>query len=190
MRMMSIVKSHPLEMVLPTRAARMLAVVILTIGTVWLSWIMQRLARGISPGIVAFEFAGTPANARRILDAWGVSGEARMLAQIGLDNYWLILYSTTLALLCVMIAVRTRPIALRYARLGTVLAWLAWAAALLDRLENLALVRSIEHGPTTALTVSAFICATIKFVIVAACLLYILGSPFFPRLALFSRTSS
>jgi hypothetical protein len=172
---------HPLETLLPTRGARMLAVVLLTIATVWVSWIMQRLARGIEPGIVAFEFAGTPENARTILDQWGVSGEARMLAQIGLDNWWLVLYSTTLALLCVMIAIRVRTYASGWADVGIVLAWAVWGAALIDRIENLALVRIIDGDVRAAWTITAFVCASTKFLIVILCLLYIIGSPFFSR---------
>lgn len=174
-------KKHPLELLLPTRGVRMLAVVILAALTLWISWIMQRLARGIEPGILAFEFAGTPENARRILDAWGVSGEARMLAQIGLDNWWLFFYSTTLALLCVMIAIRIRAYALRWASIGTALAWAVWGAALLDRIENFALARIINGDITAAWTSTAFVCAGTKFLIVILCLLYIIGSPFFSR---------
>lgn len=172
---------HPIEILLPTRGLRMLAVMILASVTLWMNWIMQRLARGIEPGILAFEFAGTPANARRVLDAWGVSGEARMLAQIGLDNWWLFLYSTTLALLCVMIAIRVRSRAPRWSDVGVVLAWAVWGAALLDRIENFALVRIINGEVNAVWTITAFVCAAIKFLIVITCLLYIIGSPFFAR---------
>ena len=182
-------KRHPLETVLPTRGTRMLAALVLTIGTVWISWIMRRLVRGVTPGIISFEFAGTPARARTILEQWGVSGEARMLAQIGLDNWWLAFYSTSLALLCVMIAIRLRARAPRWSRLGVQLAWAAWLAALLDRIENLALVRVINGDVDMMWTGLAFGCAAVKFLIVGACLLYILGSPFFPRLAFFSRSN-
>jgi hypothetical protein len=159
----------------------MLAVVILAIGTLWLSWIMQRLVRGIEPGILAFEFAGTPDNARRILDAWGVSGEARILAQIGVDNWFLVFYSTTIALLCVMIAIRLRTRAPRWSKVGIALAWAAWGAAILDRIENFALVRLINGEVNSVATITAFMCASLKFLIVIICLLYIVGSPFFAR---------
>jgi hypothetical protein len=159
----------------------MLAVVLLTAVTLWINWIMQRLVRGIEPGILAFEFAGTPENARRILDQWGVSGEARMLAQIGLDNWWLVLYSTTIALLCVMIAVRVRERAPRWSAIGVILAWAAWGAAVLDRIENQALVNIINGEIKAVWTITAFVCASLKFLIVILCLLYIIGSPFFSR---------
>jgi hypothetical protein len=172
---------HPLEHLLPSRGSRMVAVVLLAIATLWVSWIMQRLARGIEPGILALEFAATPANAKRVLDQWGVSGEARMLAQIGLDNWWLALYSTTIALLCVMIAVRLRGRAPRWSAIGVILAWCVWGAALLDRLENYALVSIVNGEVNAAWTITAFVCASIKFLIVIICLLYIIGSPFFSR---------
>ena len=168
----------------------MAAAILLTLATVWVNWIMQRLVRGISPGIITFEFAGTAARARAILDQWGVSGEARMLAQIRLDNWWLALYSTTLAVLCVMVSIRLRSRAPRWSNVGVHLAWSAWLAAVLDRIENLALARIINGDVQTSWTGLAFGCAAVKFIIVFACLLYILGSPFFPRLAFFSRTDN
>jgi hypothetical protein len=182
-----VVNRHPLEVLLPTRGARMAAVLVFAIGTVWVSWVMQRLVRGVQPGILAFEFATTPGRATAILEQWGIGGEARMLAQIGLDNWWLALYSTTLAILCVMISVRVRLHAPRFSAFGISLAWGAWVAAFFDRIENFALARSIEGGPTTLLTIAATVCAAVKFLLIAACLLYIVGSPFFPRLAFFSQ---
>ena len=183
-------KKHPLEKLLPTRGARMAAVVILTIATVWISWIMRRLVRGISPGIISFEFAGTPENANRILELWGTSGEARMLAHIALDNWWLAFYSTALALLCVMVAIRLRARAPRWAQLGVYFAWAAWLAALLDRIENFVLVRMIDGNVNHLWTSIAFGCAAAKFGIVLVCLLYIIGSPFFRRFAFFSRSDN
>jgi hypothetical protein len=187
--MMRFVKRHPLEILLPTRGARMAAVAVFAMGTVWVSWIMQRLVRGIQPGIVTFEFAATPDRARAIIDQWGIGGEARMLAQIALDNWWLALYSTTIAILCVMVSVRIRAQSLLWGNLGRWLAWGAWTAALFDRIENLALVRSIEHGPTWFLTWTAAVCAAFKFTLIVGALLYITGSPFFRRLAFFSRSA-
>ena len=162
---------------MPTRGTRLLGAVIFAGGTVWLGWIMQRMVRGITPGILALEFAGTPANAARILEQWGVSGEARMLAQIGLDNWFLGFYSTTIALLCVMVAIRLRPYSIRWADYGVLLGWAAWGAALLDRIENYALVQIIEGSRSGLLTGVALVCAAVKFLIIVVCLLYIVFSP-------------
>ena len=186
--MISFVKRHPLEVLLPSRAARMIALVLCAIATIWISWIMQRLVRGVEPGILRFEFAATPARAAHIIERWGIGGEARMLAQIAIDNWWLAIYSTTLALLCIMTAVRLQNGAPRWANVGRGLAWASWVAAGFDRVENLALVRSIEHGPTWLTTISASLFAGLKFAIIAACLLYVFTSPFFHRSAFFSRT--
>jgi hypothetical protein len=185
--MMLFVKRHPLEILLPTRGARMAAVTIFAIATMWVSWIMQRLVRGVEPGIVRLELAVSPERASAIIGQWGIGGEARMLAQIGLDNWWLALYSTTLAILCVMVAIRVRKQSPLWSDVGRWLAWGMWAAALFDRLENFALVRTINHGPTWFLTVTAAICAVIKFTLIGVSLLYVVGSPFFQRLAFFSQ---
>jgi hypothetical protein len=185
--MISFVKRHPLEVLLPTRGARMSAALTVAFGTVWVSWIMQRLVRGVEPGILAFEFATTPARAAGIIAHWGIGGEARMLAQIRLDNWWLALYSTTLALLCIMIATRLSARSPRWANAGRALAWAAWVAALFDRMENLALVRTIEHGPAWSTTIAASVLAALKFSIILACLLFILTSPISHRIAFFSR---
>jgi hypothetical protein len=184
--MMLFVKRHPLEILLPTRGARMAAVTVFAIATIWMSWIMQRLVRGVEPGIVRLELAVTPERARAIIEQWGIGGEARMLAQIGLDNWWLALYSTTLAILCVMVAIRVRKQSPLWSDVGRWLAWGMWIAALFDRIENFALVRTINHGPMWLLTITATFCAALKFALILASLLYVVGSPFFQRLAFFS----
>lgn len=157
----------------------MVALLVFAGCTLWVAWIMQRIVRGISPGIVAFEFARTPENARRIMHQWGVSGEARMLAQIGLDNWFLLLYSTTLALLCLMVAIRLRS------SFGRIMAWAAWMAALFDAVENFLLVRIIDGNHSLAGV--AFACAAVKFALLIACVLYILLSPFIARRTFFAR---
>jgi hypothetical protein len=80
-----------------------------------------------------------------------------------------------------MIAIRARTHAPRWAEIGVLLAWAVWGAALLDRIENFALVRIINGDVSAAWTITAFVCASIKFLIVILCLLYIIGSPFFSR---------
>lgn len=170
---------HPLEILLPTRLKRMVALAVFAGCTLWVAWIMQRLVRGISPDIVALEFARTAENARSILQQWGVGGEGRMLAQIRLDNWFVPLYTTTIALLCLMIGMRLQSAP------GRVMAWAAWAAGLFDLAENQLLVRIIDGDH--ALAPLAFICAAVKFFLIVACLLYILLSPFFSRSAFFAR---
>ena len=83
------------------------------------------------------------------------------------------IYSTALALACVLAAgVLSSK---RWRSIGLVLAWGAWAAAIFDATENLALTKilfdatAIDPWPQIAA-----ICATIKFALIALGIFYAL----------------
>ena len=120
-------------------------------------------------GIVSFEFAGTLAEAHRMMDAWGASGRVYAGLSLGLDYLFLALYGLTLALACVRTA---RSFGGGYARLGEVLAWGALLAAALDALENYALIRVLLGAASDAWPAVAYGAALTKFILVAAALLY------------------
>ena len=64
---------------------------------------------------------------------------------------------------------------------GRLLAWGLLLAALFDAIENWALWQQLQHGAAAALAQLAWLAASVKFVLVAAGLLYILGGGILAR---------
>jgi hypothetical protein len=125
-------------------------------------------------GIVAFELAGDPARAGRILDAWGSEGRRAAVRSLRLDFVFLAAYAPGLALLCA--AAADRAVSLRSRLLATWLAWGQLAAGALDAIENLALLRVLGGNPSDAWPALAAACAWLKFALVGAGLAYLSAS--------------
>ncbi len=125
-------------------------------------------------GIVSFELAGDPSTARQIVASWTETARVDAGFNLGLDYLFLVAYSTAIALGSALVARRLLPRAPRLAALGAALAWAQYAAALLDALENYALIRILLGSTATYWPAVARICAVPKFALVAAGLLYVL----------------
>jgi hypothetical protein len=54
-------------------------------------------------GIVSFEFAGELDNAQAMIKSWGQGGQVYIGLNLGLDFLFLVLYSTTIGLACVIV---------------------------------------------------------------------------------------
>ena len=128
-------------------------------------------------GIDSFEFAGSMEYADKVIRSWDEAVRILAAFSIGLDFLFLILYSTTIGLACLwsgeMLAARQWTLA----ALGEPLAWGQWFAALLDIVENIALmavlVTSVQAGQIHELVPRiAQICAGIKFGLVFLGLTY------------------
>jgi len=135
----------------------------------------QRLITDVAPsGIVSFELAGNIKQAKQILKEWGPEGKVYAALSLGLDYLFLIVYALFISLACVLIA---RYFKLRIAFLaiwGFVLGWGQFFAALLDAIENLALIKLILESQREFWPIIARWCAVVKFGIVGAGLFYIL----------------
>jgi hypothetical protein len=127
-------------------------------------------------GIVSFELAGTPARAGEILASW--SAEARVSAglSLGLDYLFLLAYSLSIALGCVLLAGLEINRGTRMAALAAPLAWAQLGAAALDVVENAALIRLLLGSEGSLLPAIARACALPKFGLVALGLLYLIGA--------------
>jgi hypothetical protein len=122
-------------------------------------------------GIVSFEFAGDIPNAEKMIDSWGQKERIYAGLSLGLDYLFLVLYSCTIALGCVL---ATRGMSTEFfIKTGVVLAWAQFAAALLDCLENFALIKLLLGSGEAAWSCLAFWCAGPKFFIVGVGLVYI-----------------
>jgi len=117
-------------------------------------------------GIVSFEFAGSAAGARAILDSWTPLAREHAMLSLGLDYLYLAVYPAFISLACVWTARRIAP------RTGLALAWAVLLAAPLDAVENAALVWMLVQGPGDAAAAVAWACALPKFALVFAGLGY------------------
>lgn len=132
-------------------------------------------------GIVDLELAGTECRAREVLEEWGPAGRRRARNAVRLDFFFLLVYSTAIGLACTLAAARlsSKP---GLARAGVLLAWLQWGAALLDAVENAALLRMLRGAVRQPWPRIARGCALPKFAIVGLGLTYaaygrLAGSP-------------
>ena len=125
-------------------------------------------------GIVSFEFAGDLPTAQKMLASWGAEGQVRAGLNLGLDYVFMTAYAATIGLGCVLMAGKLEARFKPLATTGTVLAWGMLAAALLDALENYALIRVLLGSENALWPAMARTCAGPKFLIVAVGLVYLL----------------
>jgi hypothetical protein len=124
-------------------------------------------------GIVTFELIGTFSGSQNIIQSW--EGEPMTWAGInmGLDFLFLALYAVTIALACRLIADKYSNQILK--DVGTWLALGIVFAALLDIIENIALIKLLLGSQNEFLPVLAKWAAIPKFILVLLSLLYVIG---------------
>jgi hypothetical protein len=153
------------------------ALLVLSIGlTVVLQAVDAPLKTPAAPqGIVSYEFAGTLAAAQSILDSWDADARAHAGFSLGLDYLYMPAYALTIGLACAwaarLLGSRTRWLG----RLGWVLAFGLGLAALLDAVENYALTTMLFNTAADPWPAVARWCATGKFALIVAGLLYTLA---------------
>jgi len=167
---------HPFEAIPAGKRLTVLTplLVLTLLLTVVMSQVGKQLITPAAPnGMISFEFAWSVAGARRIVESWNETARLYAALSLGLDFLYLATYSTTIGLACVWATsvLRLRDWPLAWA--GIPLAWGQWLAALLDAVENVALIAVllgpiVEPWPGVALW-----CAALKFALVLAGLLYI-----------------
>lgn len=126
-------------------------------------------------GIVSYEFAGTTAAAQGILDSWDVDGRVHAGFSLGLDYLYMPAYALTIGLACAW-AARVLGSRRRWVgSLGRVLAFGLGLAALLDATENYALTTMLFNAASDPWPAVARWCATGKFALIIAGLVYALA---------------
>lgn len=125
-------------------------------------------------GIVSFEFAGDLQSVKRMLATW--DGEARVHAalSLGIDYLFLVAYALVISMACAGIANTLRRRFKAAAIVGFLLAWAQVVAALLDAVENTALVLLLLGSSHPLYPPVAWVCAGIKFSLVGLALAYLL----------------
>ena len=125
-------------------------------------------------GIVSFEFAGTVDAAHRMMDSWGPQGRVSAGLSLGFDYLFLAVYALCIALGCVLISRAMQYRIKIFVPIGAILAWAQFLAAILDAIENFALIRVLFGATVNLWPALARLCAGPKFLIVSAGLLYII----------------
>ena len=166
---------HPLESIhITQRRPFFVLLLILTLMVIiGMQAVSGPLTTSASPsGIISYELAGDTPTARAILDSWDAGVRVRVGLNLGLDYLFLVLYSTAIACACAWIGGALRGRARPLASQGSLLAWGAWVAALLDAVENAALLTMLLDAPARPWPAVAWWCAVLKFALVLLGLIY------------------
>lgn len=130
-------------------------------------------------GIVEFELAGSVEQAEEILAIWraeGVVDDAKAIQMF--DLLYPLIYVAAIAGGCVATAGAWRRAGrARLAALGIAMAWVAFAAAGFDYVENLGLAVSLWDRPASPWPEIALVAAVLKFGASGLALLYALTGP-------------
>ena len=124
-------------------------------------------------GIVSFEFAGDLQNAQRMLASWDVDARVHAALSLGIDYLFLIAYALVISLACAGIANTLQRRFKAAAVVGFLLAWAQFLAALLDAVENTALIHLLLGSNQNLYPLVAWVCAGIKFSLVGLGLAYL-----------------
>lgn len=124
-------------------------------------------------GMISFELAGDSSVARNIVESWWHMGQVYAALSLGLDYLFLVAYASSIGLGCVLVARNLpQPLAI-VSCVGTCLAWCQFGAALLDAMENYALIQVLLGSGHEFWPMAARWCAIPKFAIVGAGLAYV-----------------
>ena len=160
--------THPLNAIPSNKRARVF--IPLLIATLLITFAFRFIGPA-QPTIVDFELAGSVSNAQNIINAWNETDRIRAGFSLGIDYLYMPVYSTTIALACVMAAGVLKSKAWR--SIGALLAWGLWAAAIFDAIENVALFTELLGNNIAPYPQIAQVCATIKFALIILGLLYV-----------------
>ena len=159
---------HPLATIPPEKRARVF--VPLLIATLVITFLFRFIGPA-QPTIVDFELAGSVDKAANIITTWTPMERIHAGFSLGFDYLYMPIYSTTIALACLMAAgVLQRKI---WHTLGILLAWGLWIAAIADATENLALLTELFGSNVAPAPQIAQVCATIKFGLIVLGLVYV-----------------
>ncbi|HRQ39812.1 MAG TPA: hypothetical protein PLD25_18045 [Chloroflexota bacterium] len=160
----------------PRRNRWMKIAIVLALGmTLFFNLTGGPLQTAVAPaGILSFEFAGNVMRSQAMIASWGEHGRLVAAFGLGLDFLYPLVYASAISLACVWAAERVQPKSPAAAKWGIWLAWGVWLAALLDYVENVALVLLLFGSTAVLLPPLAFICAAIKFGLILAGIFYVL----------------
>ncbi|OGO27839.1 MAG: hypothetical protein A2W33_01720 [Chloroflexi bacterium RBG_16_52_11] len=177
---------HPLDFLpLTSRKPIFLALLALTLGLFAIFRVLNApLVTSVAPGgIVTFELAGSPEKAFQVMASWepvsgtpllGIEGIKPYLFAafgLGLDYLFMPAYTLALAVGALLAAGRHKG---WFHSLGAVAAYGAFAAALLDGVENYALWHVLLGEYSSPYPALAAVCAYLKFTLIFVGIAYAL----------------
>ena len=168
---------HPFEWLTPSGQIRALIFffILSLLAMVSLQVTGAHLITEVSPsGILSFEFAGELSAAQNMVNSWNQTGRVYAGLNLGLDYLFLLVYACAIGLGCVLVARSLSPRTTFLANLGILIAWAQLGAALLDGVENYALIQVLFGTEMAVWPVVARWCAFPKFSIVGAGLAYVI----------------
>ena len=125
-------------------------------------------------GVVSFELAGTVERTWQILDSWDVETQLRAAFGLGLDFVFIITYASTIAFGCGLASQVLKDRNWPLNSWGSLLSWAVILAALLDIVENIALLTIIFGSVTSPWPEIARWCAIPKFILVFIGVVYVI----------------
>ena len=126
-------------------------------------------------GIVSFELAKNMAASRQIMNSWNQQATQNAALSLGLDYLFLMVYAVFISAACTQVGKAFQHRSPLIVGTGTALAWVQFLAAILDAIENLALIALLLNSERIWLPAMARACAVVKFSIVGAGLTFIGG---------------
>jgi len=125
-------------------------------------------------GIVSYELAGEFTQTQAILDSWDHSAKLSAALSLGIDYFFLVIYSLFLALVCFKIAGSLAAGKEWIGRMGVFLGWMQLLAGFFDALENYTLIRLLFGSENQLFSSLAFYFASMKFFIISLGFIYII----------------
>jgi hypothetical protein len=166
---------HPFDAIHAKSQRRLL--IWLAVGSlavmILLSLVNRPLVTSAAPqGIISFELAGSSGRATQILESWDERARLSAAFGLGFDYVFMLAYSTTLSLACLMAAGSLHANHPSFSSFGPYLAWAQWMAAIFDALENIALLLLLLSPPADPWPQTAQVCATLKFLLIFLGMVY------------------
>ncbi len=125
-------------------------------------------------GIISFECAKTLDHSLAILQTWEEADVIVFAAlSLGIDYLFLVAYGSFFALSVLLLAAKLPSGFLKKA--AKIMAFLIGLAALLDGIENYALIQLLIDVPTQSMVSMAYYCASIKFGLLGVAAIYLLA---------------
>ncbi len=143
------------------------------IGSAIFMRVLYRLTKCLRPRMVSLEIAGSAKRVDEILRAWGSDGRTDARRSLGVDNLFVVFYSTLIAMLCFWLG--DSGWAPGGASVAVGIGWVSWIAGSFDWLENYGALRLLNgaRGRWPAITAAA---AWTKWALLCIAVVYVAGS--------------
>ena len=125
-------------------------------------------------GIISFELAKDNDQSIAIISSWDLNAKVNAGLSLGIDFLFLVVYAIFFATACYLVAQEYLDKNNWMYKIGLLLAKLQFVAALLDAIENFALIKLLLGSNNSIFPSIAYYFASIKFVIIAIGIIYII----------------